>query len=525
MSQTNYNLYVDWNNDGDFGDSNENITSYVMQLEWQRGRDLANNLRGESISGTLKVVLLNTSGIFSSFNTSSALYGNLLPSRKIKLQMGAGSFPYAFPLKFNQDQWVGYLESVVPFPQISGRDTAVLSAVGPLGFLNRRTIKVSPQADRRTDQAIGDILDAAGWAASDRDLDEGNTTIKRFSIPPNTRTIDALRMVENTENGFISETKDGKIKYENRQARFKDTNAITSQATLSDATSTSNFSFNTIEQEDSLANIFNEVTIGLKKHTTQAGADIVWIHPEVGSDSPAIPPGQTRIYRAVFPQEKADTTQMLFTSADSIGAWTTTAATTDVLANLSSDGTGTNVTSDLTISNTKTANAMDISLTNDNDSTVYITKLQARATIVTQSDTSTITVKDATSENTFGKRSFESNAPFIPSSEEAFRWCQFNLVRFKDPIQTLKVQIPANRNDTTLEKIQSLDISDRITLDIHTKTGLIAADKDFFIEAISNFVINKAQHQTQLVLSPVSSISRFWVLGVSLLESETFITY
>ena len=57
MSQTNYNLYVDWNNDGDFGDSNENITSYVMQLEWQRGRDLANNLRGESITGTLKVVL------------------------------------------------------------------------------------------------------------------------------------------------------------------------------------------------------------------------------------------------------------------------------------------------------------------------------------------------------------------------------------------------------------------------------------------------------------------------------------
>ena len=79
MSQTNYNLYVDWNNDGDFGDSNENITSYVMQLEWQRGRDLANNLRGESISGTLKVVLLNTSGIFSSFNTSSALYIRVCP--------------------------------------------------------------------------------------------------------------------------------------------------------------------------------------------------------------------------------------------------------------------------------------------------------------------------------------------------------------------------------------------------------------------------------------------------------------
>lgn len=525
MSQTNYNLFVDWNNDGDFSDADENITNYVMQVEWKRGRDLANNLRGESVSGTLRVILLNTSGIFSTFNANSDIYGNILPSRKVKLQMGGGAFPYTFPITYNQDQWTGYLQSLLPFPDVNGRNTAVLDAVGPLGFLNRRSIKVSAQTDRRTDLAIGDILDAAGWDSGDRDLDVGNTTIKRFSIPPNTNTIEALRMVENTENGFISETKDGKIKYENRQARFQDTNAITSQATMSDATSPSNFSFNKIEQDDSLNNIFNEVTVGVKKHTTHAGADIVWIHPEIGTDSPSIPPGQTRIYRAVFPQEKADTTQMLYSSADSIGAWTTTAATTDVLANLAVDGSGANATSDLTISNTKTANSMDISLTNGNASTVFITKLQARATIVTQSDVTTITATNTASETTFGKRTFESKAPFLPSSEEAFRWCMFNLTRFKDPIQTLKVTIPSNRNETTLGKIQTLDISDRITLDAHTKTGLMSADKDFFIESISHFVTSKSHHVSQFVLSPVSSISRFWVLGVSLLESETFIIY
>ena len=84
MSSTNYNLYVDWNNDGDFGDADENITSYVQGLEWERGRDLANNLTGDSVSGTLQVVLKNTTGIFSSFKTDGALYGNILPSRKVK---------------------------------------------------------------------------------------------------------------------------------------------------------------------------------------------------------------------------------------------------------------------------------------------------------------------------------------------------------------------------------------------------------------------------------------------------------
>ena len=525
MATTNYNLYVDWNNDGDYADSNENLTSYIQNIEWERGRDLANNLTGSSVSGILKVVLRNTTNIFSSFNSDSALFGSILPSRKVKLQMGGGSFPYTFPVTFNQDQWTGYLESLVPFPDMQGNNIAILTAVGPLAFLNKKTIKVAPQTNRRTDLAIGDILDAAGWGAGDRDLDEGNTTITRFTIPQNTKTIDALRMVEKSENGFISETKDGKIKYEKRQARLVDSNATTSQATLSDASSTSNFSFNLIEQEDNLANIFNEVTVDVKFYSTDDDADIVWIHAEKGSDSPTIPAGQSRTYRASFPQLTSDTTQTHYTSADSINAWTTTAATIDVLANTSADGSGTNATSDLTIVNTKTSNFMDIKLTNGNASTVYITKLQARATVTRSTDLTQITASDSTSETAFGKRVHQGDAPFVPNSEEAFRWCQYNLVRFKDPLQMLKVTIPANRNDTTLSAIQSLDISDRVTLDAHTKTGLMASDKDFFIESISHFVANKDNHTVQFTLSPVGSLTKFWVLGVSLLESETYIGY
>jgi len=525
MATTNYQLYVDWNNDDDYADSNENISSYVQQLNWDRGRDFANNLTGNSASGTLRAVLKNTSGIFSPFKTDGALYGNLIPGRKVSLQMGAGAFPYTFPILFNQTQWTGYLKSVVPFPDLHGGDFAVLEAIGSLGYLNQKTIKIAPQTSRNTGTAIGDILDASGWGASDRDLDTGNTTITRFTIPAKTNTIDALRMVENSENGFISETKDGKIKFEKRQARQVDTEATTSQGTLTDASATDNFSFSMIEQEDSIRNIFNEINVDIKNFETQSDADIVWIHAETGSDSPAIPTGQKRIYRAFFPQLTSDTMQSVYSSADSINAWTTTGATTDVLANTSADGSGTNATGDLTIANVKTANFMDISLTNGNASTVYITKLQARATVTSSLDDTQITASDSTSETAFGKRVFDSTAPFVPDSEEGFRWCQYNLVRFKDPLQMLSVTIPANRNDTTLEKVMALDISHRITLDAHTKTGLLSADKDFFIENESHFVNNNKIHTVVYALSPVSSIEKFWVMGVSLLESETYIGY
>ena len=332
-------------------------------------------------------------------------------------------------------------------------------------------------------------------------------------------------MVESSENGFISETKDGKIKYEKRQARLLDATATTSQATLSDASSASNFSFHLIEQEDNLSNIFNEVNVNVKFFSTDSDADIVWIHAETGSNSPSIPAGQFRIYRASFPQLTGDTTQTLYTNADSINAWTTTAGTTDVLANLAVDGTGANATSDLTIVNTKTSNYMDIKLTNGNASTVFITKLQARATVTRGSDMTQITSSDATSETAFGKRVFDSSAPFIPTSEEAFQWTQYNLVRYKDPLQILKLVIPANRNDATLDAIMSLDISDRVTLDAHSKTGLMSADQDFFIENISNLVSSVNEHTVVLTLSPVSSLTKFWVLGVSLLTSETYLGY
>ena len=525
MSSTNYNLYVDWNNDDDYSDSNENISSYIKRIEWERGRDLGNNLTGDSVSGILQVVLNNTSGIFSPFKTDGALYGSILPSRKIKLQMGSGSFPYTFPFLYNQDAWTGYLQSLVPFPNLDGNDIAILRAIGPLGFMNLKPIKVAPQTNRRSDLAIGDILDSAGWGAGDRDLDSGDLTITKFSIPNNTKTIEALRMVENSENGFVSETKDGKIKYEKRQARYFDTNAITSQATISDATSTSNISFSSIEQEDSLNNIFNEVNIDVKFFSTDGTADIVWIHSETGSSSPSIPTGQSRTYRTFFPQIASETTQTLYTNADSINAWTTTAATTDVLANLAADGSGADATSDLTIVNTKTSNYMDIKLTNGNASTVFITKLQARATVTRGSDMTQITSSDATSETAFGKRVFDSSAPFIPTSEEAFQWTQYNLVRYKDPLQILKLVIPANRNDATLDAIMSLDISDRVTLDAHSKTGLMSADQDFFIENISNLVSSVNEHTVVLTLSPVSSLTKFWVLGVSLLTSETYLGY
>ena len=81
-----YALLVDWNDDGDFTDSNDDITSDVLSVSWERGRDYASQLQGRSKAGKLTATLINTGGKYSPSNTSSALTGTILPGRSIQLQ-------------------------------------------------------------------------------------------------------------------------------------------------------------------------------------------------------------------------------------------------------------------------------------------------------------------------------------------------------------------------------------------------------------------------------------------------------
>ena len=102
-----YTLLVDWNNDGDFTDANEDVTSDTLDISWERGRDYASALLGRSIAGKLTATLVNTAGKYSPSNTSSALTGKILPGRSVQLQAGSGSFAYTFPLAFNDGGMLG----------------------------------------------------------------------------------------------------------------------------------------------------------------------------------------------------------------------------------------------------------------------------------------------------------------------------------------------------------------------------------------------------------------------------------
>ena len=518
MPQAALAILVDWNNDGDFTDSDDDITGDVLSVTWKRGRDYASQLSGRSRAGKLTAVLVNTDGKYSPSNTDSDLSGNLLPGRTVKVTAGSGSFPYLFPMSFStRPHFVGKLERIVPSPSSRAVKTCKLIAFGSLGYLNAFRPALATQTNRRTDQAVGDILDDVGWGAGDRDLATGQTTMARFWVDGK-RTMEALRIVEETEGGFIKEKKNGDIGFESRHTRLASP-YNTSQVTFSDA-SDATYTYESISQDDPLSTITNHLEASARTYTT-ASAAALWTHPETGSDSPTLVPGEAKTVEAFYPNPSSAN------NALEVNAWTTPAATTDYLANTASDGSGTNRTSSLTVTNAKTAERMAVTLSNGHATdVVYLTKVQARGTAVTSNNPVKVRAIDSTSQSTYGERKYSAKTEFIPTSAEAQSWCDYQLSIYASPVEILTMNFSANLSAANLSQALSREISDRITI-VAANDAKLGINADFFIESEQHTITRGGtQHIVSWQLSPATGgYTQFWVLDTGKLGASTIPAY
>jgi hypothetical protein len=510
MTVASYKLQIDWENDGDWTGTGETIDmGRVRGITCSFGRDRASQLTGKSKAGKLRATLDNRSGDYNQFNADSPIYGNILPGRPVRL-LGTST------TQSDQAIWQGYLVRITPQVFLGGDATAILEATGPLGQINLDQIEVAMVTAQRTDQVVDDILDAAGWGSGStyRTLDTGKTTITRYWKSA-TYTVQALQEVESTEGGFIRESKDGKVVFDNRHHRLSGA-ALTSQATYSDAAGAARV-YSGLIMDDPLPHIFNSFETAVQTYTT-ASVAVLWTLSESGASSPAIAPGVATTWIARYP------TTASANSAEGVDAWTTTAATTDMLANTAADGSGTNVTASIGIAVSKSSETMSITLTNNTAATAYITKLQARGTAISADDPASIKQEDATSQTAFGKRTWPSRTKFIPDTGEALDWADYNLSIYKDPTAVLRLSYFANRDTNAINEMLDRDISERVTV-VAENTADLSINRDFFIEAVQHKIDADRLHQVTYLLSDAIQFSDFWVLNTSALGTSTRLAY
>ena len=505
-----YIVSVDWDNDGDFTDANSNVTDNVLSVQTSQGRALASQLTGNAVAGLCEITLKNNDGKYSSFNTSSALSGNILPNRAVKVEATSPSAEVLF---------YGYLESIVPSVDATGNNTATLLALGPLKRFATTNVSVPSATTVRTGASITAILDAVGWSASARTIATGKSTIPRF-YAGNKNALALLREVEATEGGFIREGKDGKIIFEDRQHRYTATKCTTSQATFSDASGAS-MSYTDIVQRDPMDFIYNKFVSEVRTETVGSLATL-WTHPfaTTGGDAPKIEVGETVTIIAEYPNEYTADNQT------SVNAWTTSAATTDYLTNTAQNGTGTNTTGSMTIANVKKSTTMEIKITNGHTADVYLTKLQARGTPVTASSIVKIMAEDSTSQTLYGLKEYPTGAEakWIGTQEEANNWSRYHLSAFKDPTANISISVNANASVDTMTEALTLDVSDRVTVTASTRAKL-GLSRDFYIETLKHTITAGGKHDVSMDLSDTEGYSGFWVLGTSRLGEGTRLAY
>ena len=148
-------MAVDWDDDGSFADAESDVTARTFRVDYKRGRNYASQLVGDTISGVLKATLNNESGDYSSFNTSSPIYGKILPGRKVKLTGNDGSTTFTL--------WEGFLDRIEPVVSTKNAKRADMTCIGPLGYLNRFEVSTEMKTKIKTGAAFTEVLDEAGW--------------------------------------------------------------------------------------------------------------------------------------------------------------------------------------------------------------------------------------------------------------------------------------------------------------------------------------------------------------------------
>jgi hypothetical protein len=443
-----FKAYVDWNNDGDFADTGEDVTQRVLDgrtpLAIRYGRDQARALSPIS-GGTANFELNNISRDYSPDNASSPLNGSVLPGRPVLIQGTLAATTYTV--------FYGQLDDFTVKPDINDRSIDV-SCIDALGRLKGQLVSTGVLQGVRTGDAVNALLDAAGVASTARDVDTGASLLPYWWLD-NEDAFDALLALVTSEGAPALVTVDtaGRIVFRSRHHRLLRTASTTVQSTWRSSGGTEPLISSPAAYNHGWKEIVNSVTFQMPMRQTSPPG-VVWsttgtISLTAGEARDLAVTGTSPFINAITPTDGND-----FTTLSGL------------------------VT--VTLSNTSGA-SITMRLTADPGGPATITGLQLRAWAVTTLATQVVTVTDPASVAKYGIRSLtEDLTPTWATVYDAQAIGEIIIGRRGDRVPTVSVtMVGANATRQTQQLTRNL--SDRVHV-TETHSGL---DSDCFIEQIA----------------------------------------
>ena len=241
----------------------------------------------------------------------------------------------------NTDRWddfggwrsffYGLVDSLVPHPDRDG-DYCRLRAYDEMERLSKTLIfNLITGSGVRADAIVDSILSWAGFSVNDRELDNGRTLVATEPrVLWDISAWNALYEVQDEEDGLLYIDGIGFFRMEESGHRNSSPHT-TARATFRDTKANSPY-FSHLRWDDGSDGVENDITFRYHLEDNQNLQEIWRLR-----DIPAIPAGATRDFLAES------------TTYDVVDSIRTPVATTDYTANSQSDGGGTDMTGDLTV--------------------------------------------------------------------------------------------------------------------------------------------------------------------------------
>jgi len=483
-------LRIDWNNDGDYSDTGENVTSRVLAdstLTVEYGRDQARAL-SPMASGRMAFELNNRSRDYSPENTASPLAGNVLPARRVRWQRTLSAVTYTM--------FQGFLDDFDVLPDLEQRSVRI-SCLDALARLRDTKISTTVYQGIRTGTAIGLVLDAIGWPATDRDLDPGATLI-RFWWEDDTDAWQAVERLLNSEGppSICYVDPDGKFVFRDRHHRLLRAASTTSQATFRGSGAEPLMS-PPLVYDHGWRGVVNSITYSVGERAPAGELAVVWSSDETINLSE----GQTIeiTAQATDPFIGAVTPEAVVPSDDpdqGPGADYTllSGAVTFMLSRTTGAST--------TIRITATLGA----------GPVVLRGLRLRAYPVPVVTTVKVAAEDSSSIAKYGDRSPSQDAPWV-NRYDAEAIAHIMLAQRAERLPVVSMRLISG-SDTRLTQQLARDLSDRVTI-IEPETGL---SDDFYIERAQHTVshgglIHETVFGCEKVAPVVDPVFRFDTAG------------
>lgn len=145
---TNWKIQIDWDRDGDFTTTIDDMTQRVIGGDWALG--MRRPYQDTADSAVMNLTLRNDDGLLSPENTSSPLYGKINPQTPIRVVTNDGTT--------ERVMWTGWVQALTPSVGKYGERLIEITAHGPRGFYTATETKIELQENKRTDEIIAQLV-------------------------------------------------------------------------------------------------------------------------------------------------------------------------------------------------------------------------------------------------------------------------------------------------------------------------------------------------------------------------------